>query len=162
MTFFLVLAVAQPRMRVTRILPFSSKSIVSFVFGAISRLLREPRLMVPPTRSGVSIIDPATIVAPLTTWAPFTVIGLLARVVRIAVIGGGAGAGASVTASGLAIAKLIWVAAKTSSNANVIGAFLCRGFIPWSFTSVRFRQCPSQKSLGAKAELTISDRLYQA
>src|SRR5258707_1761038 len=102
--------------------------------------------MVLPTKSGVSIIEPATIVAPLMTWAPFTVIGLFPFVVRIAVIGGGSGV--SIAASDLAklIPKLIWVTAKALSTAKTIAVLFFRGVIPLSLTKIPCSEYPFEQS----------------
>src|SRR5882762_5873574 len=66
------------------------------------------------------MIEPVRIVAPLSALPPFTVIGRLPRVIRIAVMGGG-GSGAAGSARGFAMAKLspkyAWVIASNRKTA---------------------------------------------
>src|SRR6266850_662365 len=65
------------------------------------------------------MIEPVRIVAPLSALPPFTVIGRLPRVIRIAVMGGGSGASGAVR--GFAMAKLspkhTWVIATIRKRA---------------------------------------------
>src|SRR5713226_7351110 len=102
------------------------------------------------------MIEPVRIVAPLRALPPFTVIGLLTRVIRIAVMGGGSGAsgsGASGSARGFAMAKLTpkytWVIASNRKTA-VTMVNLCHPVFIFSAPSNMMLQKTGQLSKSLK------------
>src|SRR5260370_29964683 len=97
------------------------------------------------------MIEPVRIVAPLSALAPFTVIGRLPRVIRIAVMGGGSGASGS--ARGFAMAKLTpkytWVIASNIKTA-VTMVNLCHPVFIFSAPSNMMLQKTGQLSKSLK------------
>src|SRR5260370_40530897 len=97
------------------------------------------------------MIEPVRIVAPLSALPPFTVIGLVPRVIRIAVMGGGSGASGS--ARGFAMAKLTpkytWVIASNRKTA-VTMVNLCHPVFIFSAPSNMMLQKTGQLSKSLK------------